>query len=378
MDPRYVQTGHLLFMREGTLMAVAFDPKRLEVLGQPVVMVEDVQHSLFTPQPGGETGAAQVAVSASGHLAYALGGVYPETPVMAVRVTSSGDTIPLELDRRQYIEFRVSPEGNRLASVAKTRGAHEIWVHDLSRGTSDPVSTGGFQNCCMAWSPDGLSLAFSSDRDQAFWNVYSVRVDGSGEPERLAPSEWFQYGPSWSSQGVIAWSEADDSGLLDIWVLPPDGDPAPLFTSENDEFHAAFSHDGQWLAYASDRSGRPEVYVRPYPGPGPATRISVDGGMCPLWSPDGRQIYYAWRGVLVAVDVTPGVGADFQRGRPAPLIEPWTSMCAPVRAYDVFPDGSFVTTVAVDEGSPVERFKTTEIQVVLNWFEELKARGGNE
>ncbi len=329
-----------------------------------------------TFKPGdSEAGAAQVAVSASGHLAYARGGVYPETPVIAVRVTSSGDTIPLELDRREYSEFRVSPEGNRLAFIARTRGAFEIWVHDLIRGTNDPVSTGGFFNCCMAWSPDGQSLAFSSDRDQAVWNVYRVPVDESGEPERLAPSERPQMMFSWSSQGVMAWLQSD-STAVNIWVLPPDSEPAPFFTSEDGEFHGTFSPDGQWLAYTGFRSGRPEVYVRPYPGPHPATRISVDGGWNPAWSRDGRQIYYTWGGVLMAVDVTPGRG-DFQRGRPAPLIEPWTSRCDPVRCYDILPDGSFVTTVAVAEGRPLERFGTTEIQVVLNWFEELKARVGN-
>ena len=179
---------------------------------------------------------------------------------------------------------------------------------------------------------------------------------------------------SWSSQGVLAWLQADSVGL-DPWVLPPDGDPVPFFASAGDEFFATFSPDGNWLAYTSDQSGRQEVYVRPYPGPEPETRISVNGGEDVAWSRDGRQIYFTGPRGLMAVDVTPG--ADFQRGRPTPLIEPWLSRCYPVRCYDVFPDGSFVTTVQDDDRSWLEQFGATELHVVLNWFEELKARVGN-
>jgi len=223
----------------------------------------------------------------------------------------------------------------------------------------------------VEWSPDGRILAISSDRDGDVRNLYRLAADGSGEPERLAPSDQAQYVASWSSEGVIAFLEGEG-----IWILAPDGRPAPFFTSEAFEQDATFSHDGRWIAYRSNRSGRNEVYVRPYPGPEPATLISTDGGTNPAWSPDDRQIYYRQPpGVLVAVAVTPG--DEFQAGRPTPLIAPWANR-SPVRQYDVFPDGSFVTTVAVDAGRTfVERFGATELHIVLNWFEELKARVGN-
>jgi len=377
MDPRYVQTGHLLFMRQGTLMAIGFDPERLEVQGEPVIMVEDVMHSILHPNPFGETGAAQVAVSASGHLAYVLGGVFPGVTETAVRVTITGDTVTL-MDRHDYSVFRVSPDGNRLAFTAGSGGVqNQIWVHDLNRGVSRPLNTGGFGNSPMEWSPDGDSIAFSSDRDQANRNIYLMAVDGSGEPERLHPSDRVQVIASWSSEGVIAWLEAGD-----IWVLPPDGDPAPFFTSAAGEAYATFSPDGQWLAY----SGGGGIYVRPYPGPEPATQIS-EGGRDVAWSPDGRQIYYIQDRVLIAVDVTPG--DEFQAGRPAPLIDPWTLLVRPQRGYDVFPDGSFVTRVPDVEDSQtggdgaslgarrLEQFGATELHVVLNWTEELKERVPN-
>ena len=351
MDPRYVPTGHLLFVRQGTLMAIGFDLERVEVRGQPVTVREGVMHSIFMSATRAETGAAQVAVSASGHLAYALGDVYPDRPTTAVRVTSNGDTLALDMDRRAYMRFRVSPDGNRLAFTARSRGSLQIWVHDLTRGTTELLDTGGFLNGTMEWSPDGRFLAFSSDRDGDVPNMYRFAVDGSGEPERLAPSDQVQYVASWSSEGVIAYLEGND-----IWILPPDGRPEPFFTSEANDWDATFSSDGQWLAYRSNRSGRAEIYVRPYPGPEPATLISTDGGINPTWSPDGRQIFYrqprgAGPPALMVVDVTPG--DEFQADRPTLLLDPWVRSLSPVRGYDVFPDGSFVTATAV--GSPTHR-----------------------
>ncbi len=291
-----------------------------------------------------------------------------------LRITSTGDTIALDMDAREYDFFRVSPDGNRLAVHAGPGQRGEIWVHHLVRGVSQRLNPGGFINKRPAWSPDGQWLAFESDLDGGR-NLYRVRVDGSGEPERLAPSDRHQWAPSWSSQGVIAWPESDDSGGSDIWVLPPDGGPAPFFTSEATEWYPAFSPDGNWLAYVSNQSGSFEVYVRPYPGPEPATLISGDGGSNPAWSPDGRQIYYDQGGVLMAVDVTPG--DELQAGRAAPLIDPWTFSSAPGTGYDVFPDGSFVIAVVDDDRSPLEQFGVTEFHVILNFFEELKARVGN-
>ena len=220
---------------------------------------------------------------------------------------------------------------------------------------------------------DALDELFfdGTDRDVGVRNLYRLAADGSGEPERLAPSDQAQYVSSWSSEGVIAFLEGGD-----IWLLPPDGGPVPFFSSEATELDATFSSDGRWLAYGSNRSGRAEVYVRPYPGPEPATLISTDRGENPAWSPDDRQLYYIQPSppVLMAVDVT--LGDDFQAGRPTALIDPWLGgMWTPVRFYDVLADGSLVIAVADDDGrTNLERFGATELHVILNWAEELKAR----
>ncbi len=377
MDPRYVQTGHLLFVRQGTLMAVRFDPNRLEVQGQPVIMIEDVMHAVLMPNGQSETHAAQVAVSGSGHLAYARGGIFPEERNRVVRITSAGDTVPLEMDGRDYLSLMVSPDGSRLAFMAFEGSGLRLGVHDLGRGVTQLLN--GLSDEHPIWSPDGQSLAVYSNDDG---HMYRRAADGSGEPERLAPSDRSQYPSSWSSQGVIAFlsEESPESGESDIWLLPPGEEPAPFFTSGSVEWGPTFSPDGRWLAYSSDESGRREVYVRPYPGPEPATQISGDGGLNAAWSPDGRQIYYVqdmegprpW--VLMSVDVTPG--DELQAGRPVPLIDSWIFGMQGVRGYDVFPDGSFATYTA-DIRPYLEQHGVTELHVVLNWFEELKERVGN-
>jgi serine/threonine-protein kinase len=366
-------------MRQGTLMAIGFDPNRLEVRGEPVTMIEDVIHAVFMNNTGRESCAAQVAVSAAGHLAYARGGVRPEDPDRVMRITPAGDTVPLGMDPRHYAQLRVSPDGTKLAYAVGPGTHFDIWVRDLTSRVQQRLPTGGSRNWPLAWSPDSRWLTFSSDRDQANSNIYRLAADGSGEPERLAPSDRSQSVASWSSDGVIAYLEGGD-----IWVLRPDSTPRPFFTSDASERFATFSPDGRWLAYTSNRSGRSEVYVRPYPGPEPAIPISPDGGSNVAWSRDGRQLYYLQRAdnpaglVLMAVDVRPG--DDLQPGHPVPLIDPWRGSFTPTRGYDVLADGSFLAQVVLDsDGDAWTRTnRATELHLILNFFEELKTRVGNE
>jgi hypothetical protein len=385
MDARYsAETGRLFFMRQGTLMAVGFDAVRLELEGQPVVVLEDVMQAVGMPNSDWESGAAQVALSRSGHLAYTRGGVYPDRPGNIIRLAVDGEVEPLVSDPFPYMHVRSSPDGERIAFwTAHGRGG-DIQIRDLGRGVTRRLNTGGFNSGLPAWSPDGSSIAFRSDREDGIGNIYRMSADGGGEPERLAPSDRIQYMSSWSVDGVIAYLQFSEAGDFDIWVLPPDADPVSFINSDANEMYASFSPDGRWLVYASDESGRDEVYVRPYPGPGPATLISGNGGIAPAWSSDGRQIYYLerdfnrTRATMMVVDVGPGT--PFQAGRPRVLLDPWPSTdFLPIRGYDVLEDGRFVLSTRddyADTNPPRLQFAVEEFQVVLNFLEAFRRRVG--
>ncbi len=378
MNPHYVaETGHLLFMRQGALMAVGFDPDQLVKEGDPVLIEEDVMQPLGMPNVNFDTGAAQLAVSSSGHLAYVRGGVFPIQAGTLMRVTPEGGAEPLDsvsLANFSFYYMRLSPGGDRLAFVDVQGRRANIYVHDFARDTTQQLITGGYRSTFLSWSPDGESIAFSTNREDGVNNIYRMPADGSGEqPERLAPSDQFQSMMSWSSDGVIAYMQGGD-----IWMLPPDGEPAPFFTSEVFESHATFSPDGKWLAYTAGSSRGNEVYIRPYPGPGTAALISGNGSAAPAWSRDGTQLYFR-QGSLILQTVVLMV-VDITEGRPSParlLIDPWPYMnLNPTRSFDVLEEGGFIATTM--DGAQVadasERYRVDEIQVVLNFFEVLRQR----
>lgn len=386
MNPRYVNTGHLLFMREGTLMAVRFDPAQVEVLGEPLTVLQDVMQALALPGVTSWIGAGQLTVSDAGHLVYARGGIFPELPNIVMRVSADGTAVPLDVEPGQYTGYRLSPDADRLAlQTRSSRGGRSLLLHDLGRGVTTAFATGGFRSIFPVWSPDGQSLMYASDRDGTL-NVYVQALDGSSEPERVAPSDQVQYSSDWSSEGVIVFLND-----FDIWIRPPGSEAVPFFTSEALERHVNFSPDGRWLVYASDQSGRVEVYVRSYPGPGPATQISANGGTSPLWSSDGSQIFFiasaqGGNGVnaMMAADVTPGT--PFIAGRAETFMSPWSyAVSGDVTGFDVFADGTFVTSARLNgldaDGDPAtpredRELQVRELHIVLNFFNELQRRMG--
>jgi serine/threonine-protein kinase len=376
MHPLFVDTGHLLFVRRGTLMAVGFDPEALELLGEPFLLLADVAHAVGMPNTNFETGAAQVALSPAGHMAYARGGVFPERRGEVVRVGLDGEAKLLFSGQRNYVQVRTSPDASRLVFSFLSGQAQAVAIHDLTRSVTEPLRTGFFRTNWPEWSPDGRSIAFT--QHASVDQVYRMPVDGTAEPRAVAPSNVSQTLASWSVDGVLAYLEGDD-----IWVLPPDGEPAPFFTSAARELYPTFSPDGRWLAYQSNQTGTLEIYVRPYPGPDPATRIPGDGGSSPVWSPDGRRLYFvslvraqSGERAMMASEVT--LGDDVQAGRPYVLIDPWPYLrTVPLRSHDVLSDGSFVAVRAVDGGIGVALrtlHRVDDVHVVLNFTEELRRR----
>lgn len=373
VDPRYfAETEHLLFMRRGTLMAVGFDADKLELVGDPFVLAEGVMQALSMPNSNWETGLAQLAVSRSGHIAYASGGVYPPRLSDIVRVRFDGTAEPMALPAREYGKLRVSPDGDRIALSVRDGRASSLFIHDLTRRTTERLPTGGFVNRDPEWSPDRREVSFFSDGESG--GSYRMPVDGSGAPERLRSTDETFRSVSWSSEGVIALLKGGD-----IWTLAPDGDPTPFVTSAALEVFATFSPDGRRMAYTSNQTGRDEVYVRPYPGPGAATLVSEAGGLAPAWSRDGRRLFF--RGVggegwaLMVSEIEPGV--PLRVSPPVTLIEMWPySAHVPTRAYDVLDDSSFVA-VRFQDDDPTSQLRVDELRVVLNFVEELRARARN-
>ncbi|HEY5623477.1 MAG TPA: hypothetical protein VIV14_06925, partial [Gammaproteobacteria bacterium] len=266
-----------------------------------------------------------------------------------------------------------------------------LHVHDIARGVTQQLNSGSFRSARPVWSPDGSAIMFETFLEDGVGNLYLLSADGGTAPERLAPSPNQQNASSWSSTGAIAFLERNARGDRDIWVKPPDGAPEPFAASTEDETDAHFSPDGRWIAYASGRPlGRDDtqVYVRAYPGGGPAIQISGANGFCPAWSPDGRRLYFQTRiddsrlDAMMVVDIEST--EPFRASRARPLIDEWPARCnSPTRDYDVLPDGAFVAPVIdgdrVDLTNAERRLRQAvdEVHVVLNFAEELRRRAAN-
>jgi serine/threonine-protein kinase len=315
--PRFLPTGHLLFVREGTMFATPFDPVRLEVTGQPAPVVDGV---LTNPSGGG----SQYAFSQTGTLVY-LSGTQAGARTSVVWVDRKGALKPLVADKADYEDLRLSPDGKRLAVELNMPAAQDIvWVYDIERGTMSRLtfSAGGSYN--PVWTPDGQRLAYASDtssergtRPNLFWK----RADGVGEAERLTTSKNVQLASSWSPDGqVLLFNEQDPTNSWDIRALRvgENTEPETFLSTPFIEENAVFSPDGQWLAYESNESGEFQVYVRPFSGAGGKWQISTEGGLDARWSADGRELFYRSGDKVMVVSVS-AQGESVRAGKPRQL-----------------------------------------------------------
>ena len=361
-QPRYALSGHLLYAQGGTLMAAPFDLQRLELTGAAVPVVEGVLQSAIS-------GAAQYSLSATGSMAYVPGSIQADKRRL-VWVTRNGAEQPIGAPARAYRLPRLSPDGRRIVVAIDEEGA-QTWLYDLSRETLTRLTFGGTVNQAPVWSPDGKRVAFQSNREGPL-NVFSQLADGSGGLERLTTSEYSPAPHSWSSDGqLLAYIDVTPATGWDIWVLRlSDHKAQPFLQTEFNESAPRFSPDGHWMAYTSDESGHSEVYVQPYPGPGGKWQISADGGMEPMWNPNGRELFYRSGRKMMAVEVASQPG--FAAGKPRVLFE-GDYLPTPLQFpnYDVSPDGQRFLMLKPSEQEAVA---PTQINVVLNWFEELKRR----
>jgi len=361
---RYVPTGHLAFVRENTLYVMPFDLDSLEVTGSHVPVLEGI-----TANPA--HGSAQYDFSADGTLVYSEG-------VSAMRVAKiiehrrDGAASPIVPETGEFFDPKFSPDGKLLAHYSGAFDDADIWISDLERGTRTRLTFSDKVDWAPVWSPDGRAITFSSGRD-GIANIYRKPSDGSAEPERLTESPHVQTPHSWSPDGrYLAYSELSSDGGWNILIYDNEsGESTPFLTTRFNEIGAVFTVEGRWLAYTSIESGRYEVYVRPFPGPGGKWQISTAGGMTPRASRDGSEIFYvSLEGKLMAVPIS-SEGDRFVAGNPVEVLDAGGYLGDFFGAYDVGPDSdrfAFIESGDTDEGAP----DRSNVNLIMNWFGEVE------
>ena len=361
-QPHYANSGHLIYAQAGNLMGVRFDSNRFTVTGAPVPVLESVLQSTTG-------GSAQYSFSLTGLLVYVPGGIRSRQTKL-VWVNRSGREELLTAPARAYLNPRLSPDGRRVA-VGIVEQESQVWVYDFSRETLTRVTFEGSANLYPAWTPDGKRLTFQSSKEGSY-SMFWELADGSGGLEQLGASDYPTLAMSWTPDGqTLAFMEINPSTGRDIWMMRLiDRKSQPFLRTRFTESAARFSPDGRWLAYVSDESGRFEVYVQAYPGPGGKYQVSTEGGTEPVWNPNGRELFYRSGNKMMAVDVT--LQPNFSAGKPKVLFEaPYEPTPATLGNYDVSPDGQrFLMLKPVEQ----EQAAPTQIVVVQNWFEELKQK----
>ena len=367
-DARVLPTGQLVYALDNVLFAMPFDIATREVRGGPVPIVEGLQRMIRGS--GGQGGGANYDVSQQGMLAYVPSFVssFVDMPRRLVAVDMQGDAEPLIEDQRNYWRPRISPDGTRVVVEVLQRPGNmtQLWIVELEPRTATPLTAEG-ANAYAVWSPDGKSVVYRSNRPDSP-GIYRQVADGSGALQLLSRA----YGnPADASRaGIVAFTTvpSQDIGTLRV----DDQSTADFLATPAREHMARFSPDGKWLAYASNESGQDEVYVRPFPRAEGAARLVSVGGSGPVWAPDGSTLYYRGAsGELMAVATTFSKG--FTPGRPRPLFRyaRLYRMSGTATAYDIHPDGKRFIMVS-EPDAPASDQPRHQVNVVLNWFEELK------
>jgi serine/threonine-protein kinase len=369
---QYVLSGHVLYVHDGSLFALPFDAERLEATGPPVRVVSGVVSNPLT-------GGADFSVSDNGTLVYLEGAGGPGPTPLDV-VDRRGRAVSARTTPANWQSPAYSPDGERVAMAIREGPveAGDIWTYDIARGTLLRITADNEVDAKPIWTPDGRRLVFASTRDgDTTPNLFWMSANGDGTPQRLTTSRSEQLPGSWHPSGrFLAYEELHQNTMRDVMILPIDGSeesgwqpgrPWVFAQSPQMDWEPRFSPDGRWLAYASTESGRWEVYVRPFPGPGPAVQASTTGGELPTWSKTASELIYGIDGQLMIVPyavkggkftvapATPWVGGRYQtRGRN--------------RMFDLHPDGQHAVLALAPRSSGAG---TTTVQFVVNFFTEL-------
>jgi DNA-binding beta-propeller fold protein YncE len=359
----YVPTGHLVYGVTGAIHAVAFDLARLEVVGTPAPVLEQVATT--------SQGAADFAVAGNGSLVYLPGGAGGAGQQTIVAVDRQGRPSPLPgLPPDSYRDIRVSPDGAQLALATVA----DVWTYDFARATLSRLTTNPAPDTRPLWTPDGQRIIFMSRRagyPELFWRP----ADGTGNDERLlarAKDLIDLRANGWSADGrQLLFSEVSprlDGAIGQIAVERP-SDTIVLLERAYRAAYAAISPNGRWMAYNSSVSGQAEVYVERYPELGNRQQISTGGGRIPLWSRDGRELFFITPDNRQILAVPVQAGTTLVAGRPQVLFEFSLFVAGGSQPYDIGPDGRFLM---IRSGEAQAGAGLANLIVVQNWFEELK------
>jgi len=373
---RYLSSGHLVYVHQGTLFAVAMDAERLETRGQPIPVIDHLAAS-------SGLGFGQFAASNDGTIAYRSG----DADAGAAAILwgdRSGKTSMLRAAAADWSNLRFSPDGQRVALDIYDGSKNDIYVYEWSRDTLTRLTLDASDNQKPAWTPDGRRIVFRSNRD-GVGNVYWQRADGGGNVERLTDSTALHMPGSWHPSGKYLAFTSASAGGADVMILPMEGDersgwkpgaPYVFVKGPPGASDPAFSPDGRWIAYFSLGPAAPEVFVQPFPGPGGKRQISNGGGVHPTWSRTGRELLFEAldQRIMVAsysVDGDAFIADKPRRWSDARVnVRPRGFVSVPGRPYDLHPDGTRIAGAIAPPAQGEER--PDHVVLVFNFLDELK------
>ena len=372
-DPHYLPTGHLVYALGGSLLVVPFDAARGRTTGGAVPVIEGVART---------NTSAHAAISTGGTLVFVPGSATASsTRTLGLIDIRDGKAQPIPIPPNSYAQPRISPNG-RLVAVASDDGKERaIWIYDLSSGGPPRRLTFAGRNSSPIWTPDGQFITYVSDQ-QGDRGLVLQRADGTGSAERLTKAEaGSEHTPdSWSPDGRILAFRVVQAGTSSIWIVPRDGDrtPKPLLQmKDRSQVLAQFSPDGRWIAYGSNELDGVayQIFVQRFPLNGDKFQAETQTGSTPVWSPDGRRLFFAYTNRVFALDVQ--TSPTFVAGQPVEIAGTGGSQpsAASVRNFDLTPDGKQLLVVLAeptDDHNAAARGQ--QINIVLNWTEELKQR----